>query len=208
MESLRVLIVDDHLLVRKGLKQLITEEYRGVVFGEASTAEEALTQIAKQSWSVVILDMGIPGKDDFYVLQETLRRRPAIRVLMISLEFDPFYAVRALQVGAFGYVWKDAGRSDLVKAFRNVLVGKAHFDGSLRPNSAAPTTTERSALSAREYKVLLAFARGKRNGEIATELSLSTTTVSTYKRRILNKLHLKSTADLVHYVIDHRLSGE
>lgn len=206
MTSFRVLIVDDHLLIRNGLKQVFTEEYRSVVFGEARTADEALAQVTKQPWDLVVLDIGLPGKDGFYVLREILRRRPRTRVLMLSIQADSLYAARARQVGASGYVCKDAGRSDLVKAFRNVIAGKAHFNASLPPNWAAPATTGHEGLSEREYKVLLAFAAGKRTGEIAAELSLSSKTVSTYKRRILDKLNLKSTADLVHYVIDHRLS--
>jgi len=210
MTSFRVLIVDDHLLVRNGLKQVLAEEYRSVVFGEARTADEALAHVAKQPWDLVVLDIGIPGKDGFYVLQQTLLLRPATRVLMLSIHADPRYVARARQMGASGYVCKDAGRSDLVKAIQKVRAGKNAFDGSLpphsgAPNSAAPTTTGHASLSAREYKVLLAFAAGKRTGEIAAELSLSVKTVSTYKRRILDKLHLRSTADLVRYVIDHRL---
>src|ERR1700730_4379404 len=104
MSSFRVLIVDDHLLVRKGLKQVITEEYRGVVFGEATTAEEAAAQVAKQPWNVVVLDIGIPSKDGFYALQETLQRRPATRVLVLSIHEDPLYAARARQLGASGYL--------------------------------------------------------------------------------------------------------
>jgi DNA-binding NarL/FixJ family response regulator len=206
MKSFRVLIVDDHLLVRNGLRQVLAEEYRGVVFGEARTADEALTQVAKHAWDLVVLDIGIPGQDGFYVLQETLQRRPRTRVLMLSIHADPPYAARARQLGACGYLSKDAGRSDLVKAFRNVLAGRAHFDSSLPHVSAAPAAPGQATLSAREHKVLLAFAAGKRTGEIAAELSLSIKTISTYKRRLLNKLHLTSTADLVHYVIDHQLS--
>jgi two-component system invasion response regulator UvrY len=206
MTPLKVLIVDDHLLVRNGLKHVLSEEYRGVVFGEARTADEALAQLAKPPWDLVVLDISMPGQDGFYVLQETLLRLPGTRVLMLSIHADPPYAARALQMGASGYVCKDAGRSDLLKAVKNVLAGKKHFDESLPSNSDALTTTGHARLSAREYKVLLAFAAGKRTGEIAAELNLNIKTISTYKRRLLDKLHLKSTADLVHYVIDHRLS--
>ena len=204
--ELKVLIVDDHLLVRNGLKQVLDEEFRGFVFGEAATADEALAHVARQPWDLIVLDVGIPGKDGFYVLRETLRQRPRTRVVMLSIYADPLYPARARQMGASGYIYKDAGRSDLVKAFKKVLAGKTHFDRSLAPNSAAPVSTGRANLSAREYDVLLAFAAGRETGEIAAELSLSAKTVSTYKRRILDKLHLRSTADLVRWVIDHRLS--
>jgi two-component system invasion response regulator UvrY len=205
MPSFRVLIADNHLLMRSGLKQVLSEEYRDVVFGEARTAAEALDQVASQPWDLVVLDIGIPGTDGFQVLGETLLRRPATRVLMLNIHANPVHAERARQLGACGYICKDAVRSELVKAFRNVLAGKAHFDESLPAISATPTVGH-EVLSAREYKVLLAFAAGKQASRIAAELGLNVKTVSTYKSRILNKLHLKSTADLVHYVIDRRLS--
>jgi two-component system, NarL family, invasion response regulator UvrY len=205
MTSFRVLIVHAHLLVRTGLRHLLTEEYRGVVFGEARTAGEALAQVAKHPWDMVVLDIGIPDTDGFCVLQETLLRRPATRVLMLSIKRDPLHAERARQMGASGYLSKDAGRSELVKAFRDVLAGRRHFGKYLPGTSPAQANPGRLSLSAREHDVLLAFAAGRRMSEIAAEFSLSIKTVSTYKRRILDKLHLRSTADLVHYVIDHRL---
>jgi len=181
--------VDDNVLIRNGLKQVLDEECRGVVFGEAGTADDALAQVAKQPWDLVTLEISIPGKDGFDVLQEILLRRPRTRVLVLSSHANPLYAVRALQMRASGYVSKDAGRSDLVKALKNALTAIGH-----------------TSLSPREYDILLAFAAGKRTGEIAVKFNLNIKTVSTYKRHILDKLHLKSIADLVHYVIDHRLS--
>jgi DNA-binding NarL/FixJ family response regulator len=202
----KVLIVDDHLLVRNGLKQVLSEEYRDIVFGEARTADEALAQLAKPAWDLVILDIGIPGKDGFYVLQEILLRRPQTRVLMLSIHAEPPYATCALQMGAAGYLCKDAGRSDLVKAVKNALARKMHFDESVRREVGGPAPGAlHASLSAQEYKVLLSVAAGRRNGEVAAELKLSAKTVSTYKRRILNKLCIKSTADLVRYVIEHKL---
>src|SRR5664279_3670569 len=108
---------------------------------------------------------------------------------MLSIHADPLYAARAQQMGASGYVCKDAGRSDLVKAFRNVLAGRFHFDASLTPGTGASPAVGPASLSAREHKVLLACAAGKQTSEIAAELNLSTKTVSTYRRRVLNKLH-------------------
>ena len=207
MKRLKVLIVDDHLLVRNGLKQVLSEEYRSVVFGEARTANEALAQLAKPPWDLVVLDISMPGQDGFYVLQETLLRLPATRVLMLSIHADPPYAARALRMGASGYVCKDAGRSELVKAVKNVLAGHKYFDESVRREVRSPTSVALHAdLSAQEYKVLLALAAGSRTGEVAAGLNLSAKTVSTYKRRVLNKLGIKSTAGLVRYVIDNRLS--
>ena len=205
--KLSILIVDDHLLLRQGLKQVLSREFRDLAFGEAQTAEEALAQINAQPWRLVILDIGLPGQDGFFVLREIRARRPEAAVLMLSMHADSLYAARSLQLGAAGYVSKSSGRSTLLNAVRNVLQGNQHFGESIRrgvdnPRSIAPHTN----LSAQESKVLLALAAGRRSGQIAAELNLSAKTVNTYKRRVLNKLGLTSTAGLLHYVIDHKLA--
>jgi DNA-binding NarL/FixJ family response regulator len=205
--KLSILIVDDHLLLRQGLKQVLSHEFRDLAFGEAKTAEEALARIDAQPWRLVILDIGLPGQDGFFVLREIRARCPETAVLMLSMHADSLYAARSLQLGAAGYVSKSSGRSTLLNAVRNVLQGNRHFGESIRrgvdnPRSIAPHTN----LSAQESKVLLALAAGRRSGQIAAELNLSAKTVNTYKRRVLNKLGLTSTAGLVHYVIDHKLA--
>jgi DNA-binding NarL/FixJ family response regulator len=205
--GLSILIVDDHLLVRQGLRQVLGHEFRNIAFGEVRTAEEALAQIKARPWRLVILDIGLPDKDGFFVLQEIRTSRPETVTLMLSMNPDSLYAVRSLQLGAAGYVSKSSGRAELVKAVRTVLDGKQHFSESIRkgvdhPRSVAPHTD----LSAQECKVMLAIATGKRTGEIAAEFGISDKTVSTYKRRVLNKLGLRSTSDLVRYVIENKLS--
>ena len=205
--KLSILIVDDHLLIRLGLKQILSHEFRDVVFGEAGTAEEALAQIQAKPWRLVILDVSLPDNDGFFVLRKIRASRPEAAVLVLSMHRDSLYAARSLQLGASGYISKSSGRSDLLKAVSNVLDGKQHFSESDRRE----VRSQRSAalhqnLSAQEYKVLLALAAGGRTGEVAAELNLSAKTVSTYKRRVLNKLGIESTAGLVHYVIDHKLS--
>lgn len=205
--ELSILIVDDHLLIRQGLRQVLAHEFRDITFGEVQTAEEALGQIEARPWRLVILDIGLPDKDGFFVLQEIRTRRPETVTLMLSMNPDSLYALRSLQLGAAGYVSKSSGRSDLLKAIRTVLDGKQYFSQAIRrgvdnPRSVAPHTD----LSAQECKVMLAIAAGRRTGEIATEFGVSAKTISTYKRRTLNKLGLKSTSDLVRYVIDNKLS--
>src|ERR1022692_4411054 len=123
-----VLIVDDHLLIRQGLKQMLSQEYRDLVVGEAGSSDEAAARLAKRPWDIVTLDIAIPGKDGFYVLQEVRRRHPSTRVLVLSVHADPQYAVRARQLGASGYVSKNAGRAELLKAFTSVLAGKEYFE--------------------------------------------------------------------------------
>ena len=210
--KLSILIVDDHLLIRLGLRQVLGQEFRDVVFGEAETAEEALARIKAQPWHLVILDVSLPDDDDaLSVLPEICARRPQAAVLVLGVHPDSQYAARYLQLGASGYISKSSGRSDLLKAVADVLDGKKHFSESVRRETRSPARSLGSAalhasLSAQEYKVLLALAAGRRTGDVASELNLSAKTVSTYKRRVLNKLGIESTAALVRYAIDNKLS--
>jgi DNA-binding NarL/FixJ family response regulator len=205
--KLSILIVDDHLLVRQGLKRLLSHEYRDLAFGEARTSEEALAQFKAQPWRLVILDIGLPDQDGFFVLQEIRTLRPEAAVLMLSMHPDSLYTARSLRLGAAGYVSKSSERSTLLKAIKSVLDGKTYFSESIRREVDNPRSSPLHAdLSTQECKVLLAVAAGRRTGAIAAELNLSHKTVSTYKRRVLNKLGVTSTADLVRYVIDHKLA--
>lgn len=205
--KLYVLIVDDHLLLRQGLKQVLSHEFRDLAFGEAKSSDEAIAQIQLQPWRLVILDIGLPDSDGFVVLQEVRARCPETAVLMLSMHADSLYAARSLRLGAAGYVSKSSGRATLLKAVRTVLEGKQYFSESIRRGVGNPKSIALHAnLSAQECKVLLAVAAGGRTGAIAAELNLSAKTVSTYKRRALNKLGLTSTSDLVRYVITHKLA--
>ena len=201
-----VLIIDDYLLVRQGLKQILSQEGRGFVIGEAKTSDEATVRLAGQPWDLVILDIAISGNDGFHVLQEILRRHPSTRVLVLSMHGDSEDAVHAEQMGASGYVGKNASRADLARAFRSVLSGKKYFEDHISPGTGLKTVPRHADLSTRESAVMLAFAAGKRASEIAAELNLSVKTISSYRRRLFDKLGLHSTAELVHYVIDHNLS--
>jgi two-component system, NarL family, invasion response regulator UvrY len=205
---LSVLIIDDSLLIRMGLKQLIGEEYRRTIFGEALTGAEGSVLVSKQRWDLVILDISLPDEDAFSLLQEICARHSEIQppVLMLGMHADPLYAARALRLGASGYVAKSSTRPDLLKAIGNVLAGKKFFRQSLFRGAATGNGVLPANLSAREYEVLLALARGKQPGKIAAELNLNGRTVSTFKRRIFNKLQLNSTADLIRYVIAHKLA--
>lgn len=206
-QKLSILIVDDRLLVREGLKQILRHEYVDVVFGEARSAEEALARIKTHAWRLAILDVSHPDANGLFVLAEICSRRPQISVLMLGTPADSKHGIRALQLGAAGYISKNLSRAELLKAVRNILEGKKHFSESIlrgvdRPKPAGV----HPELSAQEYRVLLAIAAGRRTSEIAAELNLSDKTVSTYKRRGFNKLGFKSTAELVRYVIDRKLS--
>lgn len=200
--TFRVLIVHPYALVRSGMRQILAGEYRDLIVAEASTDAEALVKIRKQPWDLAVIDISISGNDRFYILQQTLLRRPDTRVLMLTADADVHHAARGLQMGAAGCVRNNADRSELVKALKNVIAGKAYHNRAL-PKSRSAARNER--LSVREHGVLLAVAAGKRTGEIAAEWNLSVKSVSTYKSRVLRKLGLKSTADMVRYVDSERL---
>jgi DNA-binding NarL/FixJ family response regulator len=187
---------------------MLAEEYRDVIIAEARTGAEGLSMIRKQPWDLAVLDLSAPGNDRFFVLQQTLLRRPATRVLMLTADADAHHAARALQMGAAGCVRHNAERSELVKAFKNVIGGKTYYDQvpPKKPTQQSWVPNGHESLSVREHKVLLAVAAGKRTGEIAADWNLSVKSVSTYKTRVLRKLGLKTTADMVRYVTNERLS--
>lgn len=206
---LSVLIVDDHLLIRYGLMQILSDEFRIDSFGEAQTATQASSELARRSWDLVVLDISLPHSEGFQVLRKICGKYPKTKVLAVSERFEHEYATRAMRLGALGYISKDADRVDLVRAFRAVLKGKKYTallppkPARLRRHSGATILEQ---LSVREYAVMQALSSGERPIEISARLNLSIKTISTYRRRILNKLGLKSNADLVRYVIDKGLS--
>jgi DNA-binding NarL/FixJ family response regulator len=200
-----VLIVDDNLLARQGLKHLLGQEHRGLAFGEAGTIEEAATYLAGGTWDVVVIEISILSKDGSQTLQEIRRCNPAAGVVLLSQHANPEHASQARQLRASGYAGKNSPRAELLQAFRRVLAGKEYFVELLDEASSSLPLSLYPALSKRERDVLLGCVAGKRVGEIAAELKLSTKTVSTYKRRILNKLQLNSVADMVRHAIDHKL---
>jgi two-component system, NarL family, invasion response regulator UvrY len=205
--TLAVLIVDSHMVTRHGVKQLLTEEFRGVTFGEATTKGEALEALEKRTWQAVILEINIPGNRGVRILEEILRRQPEARVLVLTVHPAWQYASKALSSGALAYLTKDSPRVELVKAFSQVLTGKRQVGRSQEslPDVIRGNEMSHEILSPQEFKVMLALAAGKRPGEIAFELKVSIKTVSTHKRRILNKMRLNNSADLVRYAIDHQL---
>ncbi len=199
-----VLILDDNLLVRVGLKQLLAHEFRGMVFGEAKSGEKAALRLASRLWNLVVINISVPGKDPFQMLQEIHAAYPSVRVLMLSANADPRYAMRAKRLRASGYVSTNSTRAQLLKAFHDVLSGKEHFSTSSRLGREGRNTPRSTDLSTLERGIMWACVAGTRMKKIAAELNLSVKTVSTYKRRLLNKLQLNSIAELVRYAIDHK----
>jgi DNA-binding NarL/FixJ family response regulator len=202
-----ILIISDSHLIRLGLKQLINEEHRAARFRGARTGAEAIAVFSQCAWDLVILDLGLPDLDGFAVLETIceMDSETPPRVLVMDSHSDDTNSERARHLGALGYISTNSGRPDLVRALRNLLSGRAHFNHLPEQGALSGADASRANLSAREYEVLLALARGKRNSEIAADLNLNGKTISTFKRRILNKLRISSTAQLVRYAVSRHL---
>jgi DNA-binding NarL/FixJ family response regulator len=207
---MRILLVDDHTVVRRGLRQILEGEYPRAVFGEADNARTALALVAAQQWDIVILDITMPGRSGLDALKDIKQVKPKLPVLILSMHPEDQYAPRVLRAGAAGYLTKDAVVEELVKAVQRITGGgryvSARFAEWLAGSLQAPTSGERHAnLSDREFQVLTLLAGGKTVKEAAAELSLSIKTVSTYRARLLEKLQLRTTAELMRYAVQHRL---
>ncbi len=208
-----VLIVDDHDIVREGLKQIVSETNDIVVGGEAHDAAEALEHVRRRAWDVVVLDLNLPDRPGLDVLTQMRGIAPSVPILILSMQQHPSYALRALKGGASGYVSKHNAREHLVNAIRKVARGERFLTPEMAESLALDLVqpqrdrTHRS-LSDREFQVLCLIASGKPPREIAAELSVSVKTVATHRARLLEKMGLKNNADLVQYAIEHQLLPE
>ncbi len=207
---IRLIIADDHAVVRKGMKQILAETKDIVVTDEAVDGREALEKIRKNNYDMALLDISMPGRDGLEVLKEVKNLKPKLPVLMLSMYPEEQYAVRALRSGASGYVTKDSAPDELIAAIRKVSGGGRYVSESLAEKLALKLgadleTPLHETLSDREYQVMCMIASGKTVKEIGEELSLSVKTVSTYRARILMKMRLKGNADLTRYAIDNKL---
>jgi len=206
----RVLIADDHELVRRGLKHLLADEVGPVKVGEAGTSQEAVELLMAQAWDVVLLDINMPGRSGLDVLEEVKRLQPGTPVLVLSGFPEADYAVRALKLGASGYLTKQSASDELVAAVRKVMAGGRYVTASLAERLAASLGGEldqkpHEALSNRELQVLRLIASGKSIKEIAAGLSLSEKTVGTYRSRLAEKMALSSNVELTRYALQHHL---
>lgn len=207
---MKVLLADDHEVVRRGLKQMLADEFDKVTFGEATTAAEALARALKEKWDLMVLDINMPGRSGLEVLAELRTQRPQLRVLVLSMAPEEQYAVRALKKGAAGYLTKQTVGTELIAAVKKVLAGGRYITPSLAERLAAeleaPAGTEaHDALSDRELQVMRLLATGKSVKEIAGELSLSEKTVFTYRERLMEKLGVQGNVELARYALKHRL---
>ena len=207
---MRILIVDDHPIFRAGLKETLAKESDVEFVGEADNGHKALQLARKQRWDVVVLDITMPGKGGLEVLQELRRERPKLPVLVLSAHPEEQLALRLLKAGAAGYLTKDKAPQVLIAAVRKVLRGGRYISESLAEKAvqalASPTTKPlHEALSDREYQVMRMIAAGKAVKEIAKELFLSVRTVSTYRTRVLDKMNMKTNAELIRYALQNKL---
>jgi two-component system invasion response regulator UvrY len=204
--SLSVLLVDDHALVRRGLRELLADEFPGAVFTEAGTGAEAVEQIGRTAFTLVMLDLSIPGRDGLDVLKEFHERLPKLPILVLSVHAEEQYAVRALRAGAAGYITKECAPEELSKAIRKVLTGGRYVSSSLAERLATNLSNDagrplHESLSDRELQVLRMVAVGKSVKQIGMHLALSEKTISTYRARILEKMDMLSNADLMRYAL-------
>ncbi len=207
---MRVLIVDDHAILRRGLRSLLSDVFARAEFGEASNAEQALEQIEKKEWDVALLDITLPGKNGLDLLKELRAVRPRLPVLVLSVHPEDQFAVRALKAGAEGYMTKDSAPEELVQAIRKIMAGGRYVSPALAEKLALNvrkdlTRTPHETLSDREHEVMCRIASGKTVTEIARELSLSVKTISTYRTRILEKLGVRNSAEITRYAIQNGL---
>jgi DNA-binding NarL/FixJ family response regulator len=211
MTLLKICIADDHAIVRKGLKQILSETPDLVVSGEAATGQELLRQVSKGDFDVVLLDISMPGRNGLEILKELRAEKPRLPVLILSVYPEEQYAVRALKTGAAGYLTKESAPEELIAAIRRISLGKKYVTASLAEKLAAYLETDHEkppheSMSNREFGIMVRIGAGKSVTEIANELMLSVKTVSTYRSRILKKLGLNTNAEIMKYAIRNGLA--
>jgi len=207
---IKILIADDHAIVRAGLKQILEDTSDLTVAGEAASGREVFELIRQEEFDILVLDISLPGKSGLEVLKDVKSEHPALPVLVLSIYPEEQYAVRVLKAGAAGYVTKESAPAELVAAIRKVARGGKYITASLAESLADNLEQDLSQplhhrLSDREYTVLCLLASGKTVTEIAADLCLSPKTISTYRARILEKMHLRTNAELIHYAMQHGL---
>ena len=208
---IRVFIADDHAVVRKGLRRILEETADMAVAGEAGDGQELLEKIPGNPCDVVLLDISMPGRDGLETLKVLKKEKPALPVLILSIYPEEQYAIRALKNGASGYLTKESAPDELVLAIRKVSQGRKYVSASLAERLAAEledggTASAHERISDREYQVLCMMGAGKTVSEIASELSLSVKTISTYRSRILEKMNLKNNSEIIRYVVENSLT--
>lgn len=205
-----ILVVDDHSLIRKGLKQLLEEKPEFQIKGEAESGMQAINMVREQHFDLVLLDMSLPDKHGIDVLKQLKLEQPDIKIIVLSMYPEDQYGVRALKAGAVGYINKQSAPENLVVAIEHVTSGKKYISSNLAEqllNSLIGDSQEQlhQSLSNREYQTLCLMASGKSLTEISEIMKLSPKTISVYRARMLEKMNFKNNAEAVHYAIAHQL---
>jgi len=207
---IRVLIADDHPLVRSGLRQILAPEPDFAVPGEATDSEQAVKRVDEQSWDVVLLDISMPGRGGLDALREIRRRRPTLPILILSMHSEDQFAIRAIRAGASGYLTKVHSPGEVIQAIRRVVTGKKYVTPALAEALADAVESGNprplhEGLSDREFQVMREIGAGKTVSQIAADISLSVKTVSTYRARALEKMSMRTNAELTRYAIQNGL---
>ena len=207
---INILIVDDHLIVRDGIKRIINDVSDMNIVAEASNGQEAINLVLKNTYDLILLDISMPGQNGLQILKQIKKQNKNIPILMLSMHSERQYAMRSIKAGASGYMTKDTASSQLVTAIRKINTGRKYISKEVAELLATELYHEEDKdphenLSDREFEILKLIAKGKTTKIIAIDLSISPKTVSTYRSRILEKLNMKNNSDLIHYVIDYNL---
>lgn len=210
MAEVKILIGDDHAIVREGMMRLLRDEFREVEFGEAKCGIDVLDMAREGKWDVIIMDITMPGRTGLEILKQLKAEEIPTPVLVLSMYPEDQYAVRVMRAGAAGYLTKDTASEQLVQAVKKVLSGKKYISESLAERLAddlngRSNKTVHELMSDREYQVMCMIASGRTVSEIAEELSLSVPTISTYRARILEKLNMKTNAEITRFAIESGL---
>lgn len=204
----KILIADDHPIVRRGLRQILSDEPDMKSVGEAQNSREVLDAVRQQHWDAVVLDITMPGRGGLDILSELKRLHPNLPVLILSIHPEDQFGVRALKAGADGYLNKESAPEQLVDALRKIIKGRKYVSPTLAERLAVAVGSEIPSpemLSPREHQVMLLLVSGKSLSGIAEEMALSIKTISTYRTRILEKMNMKNNSELILYAVKHGL---
>jgi two-component system invasion response regulator UvrY len=207
---LRILLADDHAVVRQGVKQILAEAFTQATFGEARNVHELLALVGGERWDIVVLDLNMPDSIGLEALKQIKQGHPKLPVLILSMFPEDQYAVRAIRAGAAGYLNKESAPEEIVQAIRKILQGGQYISATVADELVLYARHEddqplHKRLSDREYQVLCLIASGKEVKEISIELALSAKTISTYRARLLDKMNMKTNAELTYYAVHNGL---